>query len=303
MDSGVDLERAAAWAGEVLGAPVSDVRGLSGGWTSTMLGLTVADGRRAVLRLMTKEPWRTHAPGLLARESHVQGQLAGSRVPAPQSLALDLTGSLAGVPAHLMSWLPGSLALGRADDRMVGELALMLATVHAFDPGSDRPRDYQSWAAPSKRVVPAWARRPDLWREAFARLDEPAPPYPGTFLHRDFHLGNVLWRPDGGGICGVVDWVETSWGPAALDVAHTSTYLAMLHGPDVAQRFASEYDEQTGGPPPDPDRRYWQVLDIVGCLPDLTKIVQPWRELGVDVSDELACSRLEAYLAVKLEAG
>lgn len=299
----MDLERATAWAGDVLGVSVSDVRGLSGGWTSTMLGLTVADGGRAVLRLMTKEPWRTHAHGLLARESHVQGQLAGSNVPVPRSLALDLTGSVAGDPAHLMSWLPGSLALGQAGDEMVGELARMLATVHAFDPGNDRPRGYQSWAVPAKRVVPEWARRPALWQEAFARLGQPAPPYRGTFLHRDFHLGNVLWRPDGGGISGVVDWVETSWGPAALDVAHASTYLAMLHGPHVAQRFAAEYDEQTGDQPPDPDPLYWQVLDIVGYLPGPTKVAQPWRELGRDVSDELACARLEDHLAVVMGVG
>ena len=53
-------EQALAWAGERLGSAVVAVEELSGGWTSTMLALTTADGSRAVLRLMTNEPWRTH---------------------------------------------------------------------------------------------------------------------------------------------------------------------------------------------------------------------------------------------------
>ena len=52
-----------------------------------------ADGTRAVLRLMTKEPWRTHAEGLIGREATIQRQLARTPVPAPTSLATDPTGA------------------------------------------------------------------------------------------------------------------------------------------------------------------------------------------------------------------
>jgi aminoglycoside phosphotransferase (APT) family kinase protein len=76
-----------------------------------------------------------------------------------------------------------------------------------------------------------------LWNEAFALLEHPTPIYEGTFLHPDFHLGNVLWSH--GRITGVVDWVETSWGPPALDVAHAATYLAMLRTPQVWVRRRS----------------------------------------------------------------
>ena len=277
------------WAAEAWGRPVAAARPLTGGWTSTMQVLEAPDGARAVLRLMTKEPWRTHAEGLILREEAIQRQLAGTGMPAPTSLATDPTGAVAGEPAHLMSWLPGALVLDRADDALLATLAAMLRTVHAHDPGTDRPRTYQSWAPEAKRVVPGWAADPAVWRAAFAILDRAAPAYDGTFLHRDFHLGNVLWT--GSRITGVVDWVETSWGPAGLDVAHCATYLALLHGPEAASRFVAAY-----GALDHDSQRYWDVLDAVGYLPDPTKVATPWRQAGRDVSDALARTRLEEHL-------
>jgi aminoglycoside phosphotransferase (APT) family kinase protein len=280
-------ERAVAWAAERWGREVRRVDRLHGGWTSTMLRLTDADGDRAVLRLMTREPWRRHAPELLAREAEVQALLAGSAVPVPVSLATDLDGS-SGDPAHLMSWLPGRLELTRCDDDLLTRLAALLARIHAVDPGNRRPRVYQSWAQPAKRTVPDWARRPSPWTAAFDVLAAPPPSYDARFLHRDFHLGNVLWSD--GEVTGVVDWVETSWGPAALDVAHAATYLALLHGPEPAVRF-----EALCGPVDEHDR-YWRVMDVVGYLPDPVKVAQPWRDQGIEITDATVRERLERRL-------
>lgn len=291
---------AISWAEGVWGRTVRDAHQLSGGWTSTMLSLEADDGQRAVLRVMTREPWRSHAAGLLARESETQRQLLDTKIAAPRSLGVDADGAFAGSPAHLMSWLPGAVELARADTRFLRRLARLLTAIHEHDPGSARPRIYQSWAPPAKRVAPAWSQRPALWEQAFEVLARPAPRYQGTFLHRDFHLGNVLWQ--GEEVTGVVDWVETSWGPAGLDVAHCTTYLAMLHGPDAADAFVSAYREHTDGFRDDPgDQRYWQVMDIVGYLPDPSKVVQPWRELGRQISDQLARTRLEQHLASVLQ--
>jgi len=284
-------ERAVAWAAEQWGREVRRVDRLHGGWTSTMLRLTDADGDRAVLRLMTREPWRRHARELLAREAVVQALLAGSAVPVPVSLAIDLDGS-SGDPAHLMSWLPGRLELTRCDDDLLTRLAALLARIHAVDPGERRPRAYQSWAQPAKRMVPDWARRPSTWTAAFDVLAAPPPSYDARFLHRDFHLGNVLWSA--GEVTGVVDWVETSWGPAALDVAHAATYLAMLHGAEPAARF----DGLCG--PVDEHDRYWQVMDVVGYLPDPVKVAQPWRDQGIEITDSTVRERLEQRLDAAL---
>lgn len=100
---------------------------------------------------------------------------------------------------------------------------------------------------------------------------------------------------------GVVDWVKTSWGPCALDVAHCTTYLAMLHGQEAATRFEAAYRGLTDDPGEDDHVRYWQVMEVVGYLPDPTKVVQPWRDLGHAVTDEQARARLEQHLAAALE--
>lgn len=126
------------------------------------------------------------------------------------------------------------------------------------------------------------------------------------FLHRDFHPGNVLFTGTPGTelrISGVVDWVETSWGPADLDVAHCSTNLALLYGTPAGLAFADEYVAAGGQLSPDPlDRLYWRLLDALAFAPDAEKVAVPWRELGrTDLTEELVRDRLEDYLQALFE--
>jgi len=88
----------------------------------------------------------------------------------------------------------------------------------------------------------------------------------------------------------VVDWVETSTGPAWLDVAHCASNLAVRHGTVAGQRFAAAYTRRTGV------RRepYWDVMDVVGFLPP------PGRKPMFDKPGQLR--RLEEHLAWCLAA-
>lgn len=256
----MELERGIAWAAERLGSSVVAADPLAGGVTSTMLRLSCADGQEAVLRLMTNEPWRTHGRELTLREHETQLYLAPTGVPAPGTMALDADGALAGHPAHLMTLLPGGVDLERCSAADLTTVVRLLVDIHSLQPGTP-PRPYQSWAVPAKHVVPPWARDPQVWERAFAVLTEAGPPFDGVFLHRDFAPRNLLWTgPD---ITGVVDWVETSWGPAWLDVAHFRTMLAVTHGTPVADRFGEIYQSLTGRTP----QPYFDVMDIVGLLP------------------------------------
>jgi aminoglycoside phosphotransferase (APT) family kinase protein len=239
---------------------VTDVVTLTGGWTSTMLALTTTGGDRAVLRLMTNEPWRTHGAELATREHQTQQMLADTDVPAPRSIALDADGTHTGEAAHLMTLLPGVVEVDRVSAADLETLAGTLARIHDLRP-TEEPRTYQSWAWPAKYIVPEWAREPAAWKQAFAVLGQDPPTYDGTFLHRDFQPRNVLWTATV--VTGIVDWVETSWGPAWLDVAHFSTHLALRHGSDAADRFAEVYRALTGSVP----APYFDVMDVVGLLP------------------------------------
>ena len=84
---------------------------------------------------------------------------------------------------------------------------------------------------------------------------------------------------------GIVDSVETSTGPAWLDVAHCASNLAMRHGSLAGQRFAAAYTRLTGVP----REHDWEVMDLVGFLPP------PGRESMFDEPPQHA--RLEEHLA------
>ena len=255
----VDIEAALEWAGSALGSPVASQQALDGGLTSTMLALRHDDGAESVLRLMTNEPWRTHGAELTNRERDAQLAMADTPVPAPASVALDADGTVAGVAAHLMTRLPGA-PLREVDDPALRAMADLLATIHAQRP-AEPFRTYQSWAWEAKWVVPTWTRHPESWERAFEVLAGPTPAYEPTCLHRDFGHRNLLWS--GGAITGVVDWVETSTGPAWFDAAHAASNLVVMFGSDPAERFLRLYADHAR----EPAHPFWLVMDTVGYLP------------------------------------
>jgi len=76
----VDVAAALTWAAGVAG-PIAAATELTGGMTSTMLRLQSVSGPDVVLRLMTREPWRSHGEGLATRE--VASSADAGRHPPP----------------------------------------------------------------------------------------------------------------------------------------------------------------------------------------------------------------------------
>lgn len=262
------------------GRSVRESTALRGGWSSQMRRLTLDDGTGLVLRSFVKPFYRRHAPGLLAREASVLTLLAPYEdVPTPELHAVDAAAEHCDHPSLLMSSLPGRVRVDEEDlDRRIDLLARQLARIHAVVP-ADRPRPYQAWTSPERVRAPRGA----LWERAVDVIRREPPAYEGCFLHRDFHPGNVLFTGAGDTlrISGVVDWVETSWGPADLDVAHCSTALALLHGEAYGLGFRARYEAHGGRRPADAEEHlYWRLLDALAYSPDAEKLAVPWRELG-----------------------
>ncbi|MEU9161919.1 phosphotransferase [Streptomyces sp. NPDC048424] len=280
---------------------------LRGGWTSEMrrLDLHGPDGRRSlVLRSFVKPFYLRHAEGLLAREASVLRLLGATEVPAATLVGVDATAQHCDHPSLLMSLLPGAV---RLDDQGADEraelLARQLVRIHRLPVAAhERPRVYQAWASPERVTLPTATAtgRSELWRRAVDVIRREPPAYRGCFLHRDFHPGNVLFAGTGSDlrVSGVVDWVETSWGPADLDVAHCSTALALLHGVPAGMRFADRYVAAGGTLTEDGAAHlYWRLLDALGFAPDAEKVAVPWRELGrVDLTAGVLTRRLEGYI-------
>jgi len=323
-EEGTEWAATRVWAEKSLapGERIRRVTRLRGGWSAQMRRLDVfgPDGARAlVLRSFVEPFFVRHAPGLLTREADVLRLLADSGdVPAARFVALDARAEHCDHPSLLMTLLPGRV---RADDagaeQRIALLARQLTAIHGVRVSdATRPRAYQAWTAPDRAQVPAATGRAALWRRAVDVIRREPPAYEPCFLHRDFHPGNVLFTgnapfssdgTDGVGadlrVSGVVDWVETSWGPADLDVAHCSTALALLHGVPTGMSFAEAYTGAGGRPAENgADHLYWRLLDALAYAPDAEKLAVPWRELGrTDLTPEVLTARLEDYVEQLLD--
>ncbi|MFJ6479003.1 phosphotransferase family protein [Streptomyces sp. NPDC091682] len=289
---------------------IEQVVRLRGGWTSQMrrLDLGGPDGRRSlVLRSFVTPFYVRHAEGLLTREAAILRLLGDTGVPAATLVAVDATAQYCDHPSLLMSLLPGTVRLDERNATARAELlARQLVRIHQLPvAAAQRPRTYQAWASPEGVSPPADTRRPELWRRAVDVIRQDPPEYRGRFLHRDFHPGNVLFTgaDEDLRISGVVDWVETSWGPADLDVAHCSTALALLHGVPAGMGFADRYVAAGGTLTEDHAAHlYWRLLDALGFAPDAEKVGVPWRELGrVDLTARVLTQRLEDYIHALFE--
>ncbi|SEL19080.1 phosphotransferase family protein [Streptacidiphilus jiangxiensis] len=306
-----------AWVERQLagGERLAGAEPLRGGWTSEMRGLRVEGpaGRRGlVLRSFVKPFYVQHAEGLLSREAAILRLLAATDVPAATLVGVDATGSHCDHPSLLMSQLPGSVRLDdEGAERRADLLAAQLVRIHRVEVPTDaRPRAWQAWTSPERVALPQAGWRPELWRRAVDVIRQDPPAHRSCFLHRDFHPGNVLFEDtfEGAGdddvrVSGVVDWVETSWGPADLDVAHCSTALSLLHGVPLGMTFADRYLASGGRLDEDgPAHLYWRIVDALAFAPDAEKVAVPWRELGrTELTPDLLGDRLEQYLHALFE--
>jgi len=260
-------QQALAWAAARLGGPVVSARALRGGMSSAVHLLTVHDSggqrRQAVLRRYVRPESNAEEPGIAGREARALRAVETVSVPTPQLLAVDPSGADAGVPAVLMSRLPGRVDWWPSDmERWLRRLAGLLPAIHAASlPPAGVLRPFAPDPQASYRP-PGWARDPRVWERAAEISHEPPPELPAVLLHRDFHPGNVLWRR--GTVSGVVDWQAACTGPAVADVGHCRVNL-LTFGTDTAQRFTALWQREAGA-----TYHPWaDVLTIIGFLDDL----------------------------------
>ncbi len=303
-----------AWVSRHLeaGERIVKTEALHGGITAELRRLTIGtrDGgtRDLVLRTFVDPFFVEHAEDLLNREAGVLTLLAGTGVPAPGPVAVDPTAAHCEYPSLLMTYLAGRTVLDEEGlQTRVPLLARQLVAIHAWRP-AERPREYEVWTT-ADAVVPPDGADAAAWAAAIDVIRKPAPSYEGRFLHRDFHPGNVLFDVPppslaGPRITGVVDWVQTSWGPADLDVAHCSTNLALLHGPAWGLRFAEAYEEAGGVlAAAASERLYWRLRDALAFSEEVQLVSHPWREAGrTELTAPAVEERLDAYVTALMDA-
>jgi aminoglycoside phosphotransferase (APT) family kinase protein len=243
-----------------------------GGWLATH-AVTVEDRAGAVHRLVIRRwarpGWELEDPDATpAAEAALLERLAvvAPRLPVPRVVAVDPDGSRAGVPALLATRLPGRPP-PRARVGSVPALRTLVEWLVEIESVGDAVRDVVKPYSPYYRVEdlapPPASTRPELWRRAFdAAAGSPASSRT-TFIHRDYHPGNTLWR--GATLTGIVDWTPACWGPPGADVGHLLANIGFDHGPgkaDTAARLWSAAGGETT------DLAWWRLRSFLDFIPD-----------------------------------
>jgi aminoglycoside phosphotransferase (APT) family kinase protein len=286
------------WIADALGdgARVRRVARLAGATSSTLYAVDVVRNGRTlplVLRRFTNAAWLAESPDLVQHEAAALAKAAQADLPTPTLVACDPAGEACGVPALLMTRLPGRVVV-RPDDlgRWLHQLAEALVPLHDV-PVGDFPWAYAPYNDVASLTVPAWSRHPTLWARAIEIVQGPWPEAPACFIHRDYHPTNVLWHRDR--VSGVVDWPNACRGPAGIDVAWCRSNLAALCGVAAADRFQAAYRALAGsGFTYDP---FWDLMVIIEGLPGPPDVYPPWIEYGArGLTPALMRVRQDAYL-------
>lgn len=246
---------------------------------------------RVVLRRFVRPNW--HGTELPRREARVLELLQGSDIPAPEVVALDPDAETCDVPALLMTRLPGRVELRPADmSAWLARLAAPLPAIHEV-PGSAELQAYRPYTDPADFALPAWWQG-RAWQKLLELAQGPAPETPRRFIHRDYHPTNVLWSR--GKLSGIIDWVNASMGPVAIDVGHCRRNLVALYGVDAADQFLGAYSA-LAGQPVSAWHPYWDALCVMDSGLATDPAVFPgWEGIGpLGLTKELVQARLDEY--------
>ena len=262
---GLDLGRLAAY----LGTGPLTARLFAGGLSN--LTYAVTDGtQRWVLR---RPPLGHVLPTAhdMAREHRVIGALSAAGFPAPRPIRLCADPDVVGAPFYLMEHVDGEIV--RSPDRLAAlgarrtalSLVDTLAGLHALDPAAIGLGDFGRPEGFNARQVKRWKQQLDASHsrdvpglaELHARLAAAVPAGgPGTVVHGDFRLDNVLLGP-AGEIRAVLDWEMSTLGDPLGDLALTIVYAGQpllaggraplsLPGHPTPADLGAHYAQRTG---------------------------------------------------------
>lgn len=291
------------WVEAIIKNPVetAGIKKLQGGTSSLVFEIPFKakeQQENLILRLFHKKDWLAMEPDLARHEAGSLQQAASTPMPSPEVIAFDETGEKCGMPAVLMTKLPGDTIFQPSDmDDWLDKMAECLTRIHQ-QKAENFGYEYFSYNDALRLEKPLWSKFQDDWMRAFYIAAGVRPRVEYCFIHRDYHPGNILWQ--NGEISGVVDWVNACRGPVGVDIGHCRVNLTQLYGLTAADKFLEAYikyaDDSFRYDP------YWDLLSLTDTLDGPPKVYGGWTALGMTgLSDELIRHRLDEYLLSLLE--
>jgi aminoglycoside phosphotransferase (APT) family kinase protein len=251
---------------------------------------------------------RSSSPEHVAHEYKVLQLVEKADIPAPRPLLLDAEGRLFGVPAIVLTYLPGApLYFPRDVSSWVDQLAQALLGIHAVTPERfdlsflsvhlrdgireelARRREYAEKHSPLAREVHA------VLIDEIDRIEWPEP----CFVHDDFWPGNTVWLR--GRLTGVVDWTHAELGDPRTDVAQCRIDLALILDSDAADAFRDAYQARASRPLP--DLWYFDLFRGLRALLSYQHWLAGYHDARLaHVTLSHARERIEAFLRAALDA-
>jgi aminoglycoside phosphotransferase (APT) family kinase protein len=240
---GVDLACLAEWMDGVGldGGPIESAELLAGGTQNVLLRFERGD-RTFVLRRPPSHK-RKNSDETMRREARMLGALAGTAVPHPGLIAACPETEVLGAAFYLMEPVDGFVATTglpephRSDSALRRGMGLAMvdgiAALGAVDYLAVGLGDFGKPDGYLERQVARWQSQ----LESYSQLEGyPGPDIPGVeevgtwldanrpaeflpgIIHGDYHLANVMFRPDGPELAAIVDWELTTIGDPLLDL-------------------------------------------------------------------------------------
>jgi aminoglycoside phosphotransferase (APT) family kinase protein len=189
------------WVHKATASDVVRATRMSGASSAGLHRLDLADGTRLVLRRYVWRAFLQAEPEAPVREVDALRFARRHGLAVPAIVACDVTGREVGdgVPSLLMTHLAGQ-PVAVPDLERLAETA---ASIHQVD-ANGLGHEYFPWYEEEMITPPPLTLRRRLWERAIELWRSAVPDHRPTFIHRDFHPGNLLWSRTR--LTGIVDW-------------------------------------------------------------------------------------------------
>lgn len=282
------------------------VRRLRGGIDAVTHAIDIEPPAGARQRLVLRRMTRT-TRDVVARIERLWRILAALEkldLPAPRPVWLDATGEVFGLPALVMTRMPGHGLLAPRDlAAWTGDLARALAALHGADVQAvdeDSLRDAAAvpfWGLlvieAQREAIATHPRGSEVLAQVHRWRAHAEASMAATLIHGDYWAGNTLWRR--GRLTAIVDWDDGRRYQPGYDVGYCRSDLAMLIGSDAPNLFLHAYEAAAGQPVS--HLFVWDLLGAVPALPDPAKWLPGYHDLGRrDLTPDLMRARLCAFI-------